>query len=147
MSHRKIRFTFLDSQGNTEVESLWAKVVDEGFEVDNIPFYVTSIACGDVIEATEDAEGLLWYSRLVKGSGHSTVQVLLTRTEDVPRLCDDLRAMGCDCEISDLPQLVAVDIPPNVEYRRIKSYLDSAEGRGELGYQEACLGFLPASEQ
>jgi hypothetical protein len=55
---------------------------------------------------------------------------------------NDLRNIGCESELSDIPTLVAVDIPPAVSYENLKLYLDKGEAEGKWEYQAACLGFL-----
>ena len=42
--------------------------------------------------------------------------------------------------MSDLPRLVAVDVPPHVPYEGIKTFLEQGEQAGQFEYQEACLG-------
>ena len=71
----KIRTTFQDGEGNTEVESLWARAVPEGYEVDNIPFYVLGLACGDVVSTRQDSDGDLWVKAVVRKSGNSNVRL------------------------------------------------------------------------
>lgn len=45
----KIRFSFTDASGNTEIETMWAVTREDGYELDNIPFYVKELALGDVV--------------------------------------------------------------------------------------------------
>src|SRR5262245_8095951 len=109
MKHVKLRFQFTNSADELETETMWTIPRDEGFEIDNIPFYVTELACGDIVSAEKDSEGLLWYSKLIRPSGHSTIQLWFAKEEDVPRVRDELKKLGCDSEGSDLRRLVAVD--------------------------------------
>jgi hypothetical protein len=50
-----------------------------------------------------------------------------------------MRALGCNSEL-DLPRLVAADVPPNIPYEQIRSYLDEKERAGVFEYEEGCLG-------
>ncbi len=50
--------------------------------------------------------------------------------------------MGCSSELSELPRLVAVDIPADVEYRGVREFLEQGEADGEFEYEEGCLGFV-----
>lgn len=138
-SHQKIRFAFENTRGETEVESLWAIERQEGYEIDNIPFYAQSVACGDIVSVQQDESGLLWFSSLVAAGGHSTIRLLFVREEDVARARDQLRTMGCASEVSDLRSLVAVDVPPAANYESVKTFLDSGEREGCFEYEEACL--------
>ena len=139
--HLKLRFPFENSEGVGETETMWVIQREDGYEIDNIPFYVTGLAAGDIVSAEPDADGILWYSELVRPSGHSTVQLWFTRQEDVPTVREALRQQGCGSEVSDQPRLVAVDVPPHVPYEGIKAFLEQGERTGRFEYQEACLGF------
>ncbi|WNG23729.1 DUF4265 domain-containing protein [Cystobacter fuscus] len=137
----KLRFPFENAEGEEETETLWVIKREDGYEVDNIPFYAKEVALGDVVAARPDASGVLWYSELVRPSGHSTLQLWFSRQEDVESVREALRQRGCASELSDLPRLVAVDVPPHVPYASIKALLEQGEQTGQFEYQEACLGF------
>ena len=139
--HVKLRFEVDGSTSEEfEVESLWALKRDYGLELDNIPFYARGVALGDVVASRTDAEGALWFDGLIKASGHSTIRIWFTREEDVQPTRAALHALGCDSEVSNLPRLVAVDIPPAVPYDRVKTLLDEGETSGLFEYEEGCLG-------
>lgn len=136
----KIRFRFTDSAGNAEVETLWALPHTGGHELDNIPFYVKDLALHDLVAATPHPAGTLEFSALIRASGHGTVRLWFASEGDVPQVRDELKRKGCASEVSDLPRLVAVDVPPSVPYANVKAYLDEGEAAGKFEYQEACLG-------
>lgn len=137
--HVKILFEVNNKDGSVEIESMWAIEVPSGYKIDNIPFYATGIAVGDVVSAEPDKDGLLRYSGLVSPSGHSTIRLWMSKEEDVARIRHELHKMGCSTEL-DLSRLVSVDIPPILPYSHVKAYLDKHENRGTLEYEEACLG-------
>lgn len=124
---------------NKEVESVWARPVENGYQIDNIPFYAMEIACNDVVSVKSDKNGMLHYAGLVAASGHSTIRLWFANETDVGRIRNELRAMNCSSEM-DLPRLVAVDIPPAVPYGNVRRYLDEQEAAGTFEYEEACLG-------
>lgn len=125
---------------SVEIESMWAIVTDGGYRLDNIPFYAKGYALGDVISADRDEGGLLRCTGLVQASGHSTIRILCRDAERAPAVRDELSAMGCSSE-ADAPGLVAVDVPPDVPYDRIRSYLEQAIQTGGVDeYEEGCLG-------
>ncbi|HZF53577.1 MAG TPA: DUF4265 domain-containing protein [Polyangiaceae bacterium] len=140
--HVKLRFPFTNSRGEGETEAMWTLRRDEGYEIDNIPFYATGVALGDIVGAEPDIDGVLWYSKLVRPSGHSTIQIFFSSENDVDIVREELKRMGCDSEVSDIRRLVAVDVPPSVPYARVKEFLDRGAEAGTFEYQEACLGFL-----
>ena len=138
----KLRFQFKNSAGEEETEAMWVIRRDAGYEIDNIPFYVKELALGDVVAARQDDSGLLWFSELVRPSGHSTIQLWFSHEKEVESVREALKQMGCASEVSDLPRLVAVDVPPDVPYEKVKAFLEQGEHAGRFEYQEACLGFL-----
>lgn len=141
-NHVKIYFEIpSEDSGEMEVETVWAVPHGEGFKLDNIPFYAKGFALDDVVSAKE-VDGCLYVDELLKPSGHSTVRLWFADEKAVQSVRAALASMGCDSEISDHPRLVAVDIPPGVEYEKIKEYLDAGEAEEKWNYQEACLGFL-----
>lgn len=141
-SHTKIRFPAEDSDGNLELETMWTVARDDGYEVDNIPFYVKGIAIGDVVSAKVEPDGGMLYTGLVRASGHSTIRILFSSEQDILTTTKQLLDLGCDYEGSDLPQLIAIDIPPTVPYEKVKAFLERGRRLGIFSYEEACLGFL-----
>jgi hypothetical protein len=145
MDHTKILFEY-DSgvPGQPELESLWVCPVPEGFKIDNIPFHVRGIAVGDIVVAEKDAGGMLRYKELVRSSGHSTIRLWFAKNDEmhIASVRQMLRGLGCASEQSELPRLVAVDVPVSVSYERIRTVLDEHEKLGDFEYEEACLGFL-----
>ncbi|WP_437912480.1 DUF4265 domain-containing protein [Sorangium sp. So ce302] len=141
MTHVKILFKY-DSgiPDHYEVESLWAIPHEDGYQLDNIPFYAREVADGDVVTARRGPDGDLWYDSLVKPSGHSTIRLWFAREEDVQKTREELRALGCASELSDLPRLAAVDVPPNVPYSLVREKLEQGEQDGMFEFEEACLG-------
>ena len=127
--------------GSLDVESVWASPVPTGFAVDNIPFRAQGIALGDVVSAEPDEDGMLRFRSLVMPSGHSTIRLWFSKEHEnlVPSVRQQLREMGCISELSDLPRLVAVDIPPSVSYDRVRQIFERGEKDGTFEYEEGCV--------
>lgn len=137
----KIRFSFTNSDGVAETETMWTLKQADGYQIDNIPFYATELAFGDLIRAEPDDSELLWYAGLNSPSGHSTIRLWFSDEKHVQSVRANLKQLGCGSEISDLPRLVAVDVPPSVDYGTVvKTFLDEGERDGVFEYEEACLG-------
>lgn len=141
-NHVKIYFEIPSEVSEAvEVETVWAVPRGEGFQLDNIPFYAQGFALHDVV-STKEVAGCLYVDELLKPSGHSTVRLWFSDEKVVQSVRIEFASMGCSSEISDHPRLVAIDIPPDVEYKKIKAYLDAGKADEKWDYQEACLGFL-----
>jgi hypothetical protein len=134
----KVAIYLPKKDGESDVETLWAKRVGQYLQLDNIPFYAKGLAWGDVISVENESDGLFRFSGLVAASGHSTLRLWVARTEDVKAIRDYLRSLSCESEL-DLGRLIAVNVPPNVPYTSIKKFLDEQERMQILEYEEACL--------
>lgn len=137
--HVKVLLDIERDDGRFEVESVWAVPENGGYRLDNIPFYARGLAFGDIVSATPDTDGLLRCTGLVTASGHSTIRLWFSDSNDVHSVRNELRAMGCDSE-QDISRLVAVDVPPVVPYEEVRNYLEEKERAGLLEYEEGCLG-------
>ena len=135
----KILFEYTDLAGDYALESAWAEPCEAGtYRLDNILFYAPEYALGDVV-AVEERLGEWYVTGLVAESGHSTVRVLFTEKGEVLPTQAALQALGCDSELSNIPILLAVDIPPSVLYAEIKVFLEAGVQANKWGYEEACL--------
>jgi hypothetical protein len=128
-------------------EWMWAsRVGDSTFKIDNIPFFAKGVSCDDIVTA-EQINRELVFKELYEASGHSTVRVVVYREdrndEELGKVVSDIRqslqALGCATELSHIPNLVAVDIPPSVKYESVARFLSEKENDGFLEYEEAAL--------
>ena len=150
--HVKVDFDLSqDAQGYppTTTETLWAvRVGPDQFRLDNIPFFVCGVSCFDVIEAREGQAGRWKYRRLLRPSGHSTLRVVFfdretngpSLEERVRELLNNLRGLGCSTEISHIPGLISVDVPPGGTLTHVRPILETGMVRGQWDYEEATLG-------
>lgn len=139
MTHVKILFEHKNSpDGGDGIESAWATPEGEFFKLDNILFYAPEYSLGDIV-SVENRNGELFVNGLVEESGHSTVRIIFSELMAVGETREYLKNLGCDSEISNIPTLIAVDIPPEVNYKNIKSYLDQGTELSKWGYEEACI--------
>lgn len=141
----RVKILFLcegGTAGPEEIESMWAIPTIGGFRIDNIPFYAREIATGDIVSAKRDTDGVFWFDTLLRASQHSTVRLWFAKNfeNEVLRIRQELRSMGCPSELSDLNRLVAVDIPPTVPYDMVRDALEKYEREGLLEYEESCIG-------
>jgi Domain of unknown function (DUF4265) len=140
MEHIKIFFEHNNSiDGAFGIESAWALPVGlNKFKLDNILFYAKEYALGDVV-LVENRNDDNYVIGLIKESGHSTVRILFNEKEIVELTRSSLKNLGCDSELSELSYLVAVDVPPNINYKNIKNFLENGERQNKWIYEEACI--------
>lgn len=120
-------------------EHLWAiRRPDGNFQLDNTPFFAQGVSLGDVVATVPD-EGMNVFHAVVERSGHSTIRVILFDESQVESLRSALRQRGCPSELSHVPGLVAIDIPPTVTLSDIRQYLDAGVADGLWDYEEASI--------
>lgn len=128
-----------DGYPPASAETLWAVRVGDGlFQIDNIPFFVHGIAMNDIVSATPE-EGVFRYKEVIQPSGHGTLRLIVSETSDVQAVRDLFRQLGCSSELSHLPRLIAVDIPPSLSSQELRKVLDAGQEQDRWGYEEACL--------
>jgi hypothetical protein len=128
-----------DGYPPASVESLWALPKGEGlFQVDNIPFFATGVAVGDLVSATPE-EGAFLFQDVVQASGHSTLRLAISEAADVPAVRALFEQKGCSVEQSHLPRLIALDVPPSVPLGSLRPVLMAGQEQGRWDYEEACL--------
>lgn len=135
--YTKILFVH-DAFGEDSIESAWAKKVKNGYQLENVLFYASNFSYGDIVQIKELA-GDLYVTDLVEEKGHSTIRILFQEIAIIPEVRKRLRVLGCSSELSNIAELIAVDIPPEVSYSIIRQYLDQGEEQGKWEYQEACI--------
>lgn len=109
-------------------------------EIRNVPFYVKSIAYGDIVRVRVDNDRReLVFETFVAESGHSTIRVLLKRDSVASELRSVLRRFGCDWEIDVNKVLWAVDVPAAADYRGLMGALEELADAGAIGVQEAAI--------
>jgi hypothetical protein len=140
----KILFRFHNNVLDKEtVETIWATVIDKAkghFKLDNIPFYAPLVASDDIVFAEYDEqEKMLTYRKTVKYSGNSTVQVVvMDKTKDVNDIRNLFKELGCISEGVNAGYF-SMEIPANLDYKKVKQKLDELEYQETIGYAEPCL--------
>ena len=128
-----------DGYPPASVESLWALPKGDGlFQVDNIPFFATGVAVGDIVLAAQ-VDGAILFQEVVQASGHSTLRVAISEAADVPAVRALFEQKGCSVEQSHLPRLIAVDVPPSIPLGSLRPILVAGQEQGRWDYEEACL--------
>jgi hypothetical protein len=79
--HVKVHFRMdIDEQGwpPASVESMWAVDLGDGtVRLDNTPWFVRGVACGDIIAAQPDDDGLLGAGQGVQPSQNCTIRLIV----------------------------------------------------------------------
>lgn len=136
----KVLLTYED-ESEYKVESVWATKVGDYYKIDNIPFFAKNVALGDIVSVEEDDEKALYFDKLVQASGNSVIQMIIFDTAQVGHVGRQLESLGCGWEGSHIENYISVNVPKEVPYTTIKTFLDEGEKEGKWEYREACLGW------
>lgn len=124
----------------SEIETLWVRAHDETNKgvLDSIPFFADGVALDDVVEFDRRGDQL-WYRDVVANGGHTTTRVFSADADVLAHLREELLQLGCRSERSQTYGLLAVDVPPSVDYRQVASLLQGGEDRGQWEYFEGVV--------
>lgn len=122
-----------------DYESLWATRMPDGmYRIDNIPFFIRGISPGDVITVIKD-DRQVFFDRLVVPSANSVLRVIVYNADEVSVVRDSLRDLGCESELSHVPQLISIEIPAEVDFDVITNFLEAGETRNAWEYETASI--------
>lgn len=135
----KIIFEYNDASDAYALESAWAAKVEDNYKLDNILFYALEYSLGDIV-SVEERNDELYVTGLIKESGHSTVRILFNNKKEVQITRNKLMELGCESEVSNIPKLISVDIPGDVDYfKNVKPFLEKGVEKNLWGFEEACI--------
>jgi len=128
-----------DGYPPAEWEHLWGRRVgDSLYALDNTPFFARGVSFGDVV-LVENRDGLNVFLEVVRPSGHSTIRVILFDQAHAQDIRKRLRDLACASELSHIPGLIAVDVPPTADLASVRRLLNSGEQSGQWEYEEAAV--------
>lgn len=134
----KVVLVYKDNEGEIAEETVWVQQVGENYKIDNIPFYAPNLALNDLISVEND-EGTLYFDELIEASGHSTVQVIFFKAGEAERVLKSIEQLSCQWEGMIGQPYFAVDIPPNINYKKVRQLLDVEFDNKILDFKEASL--------
>lgn len=119
-----IKIGIRDDDG--DVETLWTVALGGSlYRIDNSPFFAYRISAGDEVEVLPEADGFLFFNRVVRKSGHRTVRVMLSESAEIepgPTLLTKMKCLGCTYE-GAYNKLISIDVPPAVSLDSVTEHL------------------------
>ncbi|MCA0315446.1 MAG: DUF4265 domain-containing protein [Candidatus Melainabacteria bacterium] len=150
----KIRFRLevRDQWPPVDSEGLWAVPLGENrYRLDNTPWFVRGIACGDIVIAQADSDGILWFVERDKWGGHMTIRIIPRSDSQTPLTLADVIArlngtgIGLECEGLQQYGIVAIDVLPVSESDghtgliKLKDCLSKGEADGLWYFEEGLV--------
>jgi len=143
----KVWFRFVPREGwlPYDKEGLWAdRLGEDTARLVNVPFLQDGVAEGEVVRFSTDPEGLHWAVERVEASGNCTVRVIPIPAgplgPSAQAVHEKLAPFGLGGEVfsQDFP-LVALTVPPDADFARVKALLAQGEEEGWWHYEVSCL--------
>lgn len=129
-----------DGWDGSSSETLWATPSENGFVLDNYPFFVKGICFRDLVEANEISDGLYEYVRTLKKSNNSLYRVLFKASDSISaiRSLKRLEKLGCAYETDEMDAmtLVAVNLPETVDANQAWKIFEAGVNDGVWEVQE-----------
>lgn len=143
-SHVKIVFELEQDEDGyppEKWESIWALPIGKGkFKIDNIPFYVPSLSCDDIV--TAEMRGTeYFFQSLIERSNNSTIRMIIYDKNNIENVRQRLVEFGCDVEKSGTLGFFAVNIPTSAQIEQLITYLEDGHNAELWDYEEASLRF------
>jgi len=136
---KKVILTYYDIEGNIAVETLWAEFKEDiKYQIKNIPFFAPNIAFNDII-TVEEENGNLHFDEIITTSEHSTIQIVFFNEKEIDKVIKDIELLNCSWEGMYNQKLLAIDVPPNVNYSIVKEYLTTQFNSNIIDFKESCL--------
>jgi hypothetical protein len=138
MLDSKLVLPYTDDEGNIHGETILATKEGDYYRIKSIPVHASKIALYDLI-AVRRREGVLYFHKIIEGSGRSVIQMIVFKERQIRAIGKDLEQFGCMWRRSDNKHLIAFDVPKHVPYQPIKDWLGQGQRDLRWGYREACL--------
>lgn len=138
------RLEVKDDWPPASVESLWA--VDQGngtVRLDNIPWFVRGIACGDIVVVEPDEEGVRWAGEVVRRSENCTIRLIVLRDGGSgaarQSVINTFQQLGVDGEGIEQFRMVALDVPPTADLAQVQRLLNHGAAKEWWHMEEGCI--------
>jgi len=126
-------------------EGLWARrVAPDVVRLDNTPWFVCNVACGDLVRVRQGDDGLLWVTDKLQWSGHCVIRLIPFRDgpwqDSGQWILDAFAPLGVSGEGIEQYGMVALDVPPDADLAAIRRLLQDGQRDGWWDYEEGCIG-------
>src|SRR5689334_19485038 len=106
MLDSKLVLPYTDDEGNIRGETVLATKEGSYYRIKSIPVRASKIAMYDLI-AVQKREGILYFHKIIEGSGRNVIQMIIFNDRQVKVVAKDIEAFGCTWQHSDNKNLIA----------------------------------------
>ena len=137
---QKIFFVQKINEEEFEIESIWCIKKGENYVIDNIPFVAKRVSLGDIIKAEyDDNDKVYYFDDFVEVSGNSTIRLYCKNVSIIQKVRGDLKLYKCESEAFLERNIVAVNVPKEVDYKPMREFFETGEKNDLWVYEESCL--------
>jgi hypothetical protein len=112
-------------------------------QLDNIPWFVRGIACGDIVAAEPDEEGVRWAGGVVRRSENCTIRLIVFRDGGSgavrQSVINAFQELGVDGEGIERFGMVALDVPPTADLAKVQRLLNHGVAEERWDMEEGCI--------
>ncbi|MET8740819.1 DUF4265 domain-containing protein [Streptomyces sp. NPDC004728] len=146
VEHVEVHFR-LETDGDwppASVESLWALDRGDGtVRLDNTPWFVRGVACGDVLTTHPDEDGVHWAGQVVSPSQNCTIRLIVLRDKGSgaarQSVLNAFAELGVGVEGNERFGMVALDVPLEADLARVQRLLDHGVAQEWWDMEEGCI--------
>ncbi|MDC5699375.1 DUF4265 domain-containing protein [Intrasporangium calvum] len=122
---------------------MWAvHVEEEVYRLENVPFFVRGAACGDLVQAVPEKDGVLTVVS-VKDEGNLTLRLIVRREGplrgNLATALEMFESVGVSGEGAPQWGLVALDVPRGADLAAVKALIVSGEADGLWHWEEGAV--------
>jgi len=125
------------------IESLNGIMMKSGLiKIDNAPFFVESIAVGDIVDCSKtEGQSNYNFESVIHEGGHKSIAIIFIDDSVKEGTYQTLTSFGCFCEYGEFQgfNMLAVDCDESVNFGEIQFYLSECEANGAISFAELCL--------
>ena len=115
------------------------EVADHTFRLEGVPAFAFGLARGDVVRTAHDGSQQ-WIEELIEPSGHSAVRVIGLAGRSVDDVKATLELLGCLTFPTVIDGMIAVDVPPHVDFDEVRGLLLQGRELSHWDFSEGVRG-------
>lgn len=123
-------------------EDLWAEKINEGkYKIRNVPFYAFGVSHMDIV-STYTKEEIVYFSKVLIHSGHSTYRIILDKNVDEKKFEEfwtPIQELGCSYE-EGIGRLYAIDVLPTSDINEVYRLLEKGVKSKVWDFEEGDCG-------
>lgn len=126
----ELKFALLveDNWPPVSVEVLHGTLIENGFRIEDPPFFVKNMSVGDVISIDKDDFGNIVNWQHISESGNTTIWLMQNEEfEELDLIMSKLRLLGCHTVRLQQFDYYAVDVPASCEMKNVDAILEGLE--------------------